>query len=146
MIRPQYRFLQRSGEAELGTDDTFTEIRLRIALPIEDSNFTTTAVDCTYCGAMGWVVFSIGPGESVRFTEKVSGKIYALDEDTFLIGGTWGSTLFPHFLTIDSILPLFLSDCSASRLAPAGVQRLSSSLPTGHRSSSDPLKDHGSNG
>ena len=39
-------------------------------------------------------------GETVQLNERLSDYVMTLEGDTFLVGGTWGSPIVPHDLTI----------------------------------------------
>jgi len=70
-----------------------------IALPADPS------VECNssrilYSRQLGWVVFRITSGETVRLVERLQRYVHVLDDDTFLVGGIWGSSLIPHYVTI----------------------------------------------
>jgi CHAT domain-containing protein/tetratricopeptide (TPR) repeat protein len=73
---------------------------LEIALPMDESEFSSTAAVFTHCVDLRWLVFPIRPGESFSFTEDATSAIHRLEDETYLIGSTWGSSLFPHYLTI----------------------------------------------
>ncbi|MGB6946269.1 MAG: CHAT domain-containing protein [Bryobacteraceae bacterium] len=79
---------------------------LEIALPIDDPGFVSTQAH-HYCGSLGWAVFSLRPGESVCVTEEAPGSVHALEDDSLIFGGTWGSSLFPYVLTI-RLHPIFV--------------------------------------
>jgi CHAT domain-containing protein len=75
-------------------------IPLEIALPVDDPEFTSSSANFVYCRGIGLVVISLRPGESFRVTEQLTSSVRVLEDDTYLIGRTWGSSLFSHLLTI----------------------------------------------
>jgi hypothetical protein len=84
-----------------------------------------------YCRDSGWAVFHIAPGEEVHLTERLLDYVVTVEEDTFVMGGTWGSHVVPHDLTIrlhQDFIPLRLqrerlgkgTSAAAVRFTPQG--------------------------
>jgi len=105
--------------------------RVEVAIPA-DRRFVSESDHITFCRDLGWVVFPLRPGETIRVTEQVPDYVHVLEDDTFLLGGTWGSTLIPHVLTIrfhPDFIPLRLgrqlmgkgSSVAAGRFSPEGA-------------------------
>jgi hypothetical protein len=73
---------------------------LEIALPISDPEFTSDPPATSYCRELGWVVFTLPPGARFRIVEHRRGAVHAPEENTYVVGGTWGSRQFSHTLSI----------------------------------------------
>jgi CHAT domain-containing protein len=97
------------GESDIGlrTEVTFVAAHpvgqiapaVEVALPVGPSAECSSG-RISYCRQLGWGVFRITNGETVRIVECLKHYVHVLDNDTFLVGGTWGSSLIPHDLTI----------------------------------------------
>ena len=108
-----------------------------IAPPVDVALPADPSVECSsdkfiYCRQLGWVVFRIASGESVRMVERLQRYVDVLDDNTFVVGGTWGSSLIPHDLTIrfhPDFIPLRLqrersgraTSMAAVRFTPEGA-------------------------
>jgi len=102
-----------------------------LAPPVEVALPANPSVQCgqgqiTYCRQLGWAVFSVAPGETVRMVERLERYVHALDDSTFVVGGTWGSSLIPHDLTIrfhSDFIPLRLQrECLGGAPSVAAVR------------------------
>jgi hypothetical protein len=100
-------FVESKSDASLRTAVTWVAAHQEegIAPPLEVALPADPAVKCSsgrisYCDQLGWIVFRVAAGETVRMVERLAGYVRALDDDTLLLGGTWGSLLIPHDLTI----------------------------------------------
>lgn len=70
-----------------------------IAIPVEPS-VECSSDEMRYCRDVGWAVFPIESGDAVNMIERLRYQVHQLEEDSFVLGGTWGSLLIPHDLTI----------------------------------------------
>ena len=74
-------------------------------LPVEVVIPVNESVRCDeshfrYCRNLGRAVIRIGPGETVQLSERMLDYVVTMEEDAFAMGGTWGSPVVPHDLTI----------------------------------------------
>jgi hypothetical protein len=81
-------------------NESKAEEPLDIAIPIYDPAFTTTVAPTAYCRELAWAVFRLLPGDRISITEGLTNFVYPLEDDSLVMGGTWGSSLFPHTVTI----------------------------------------------
>lgn len=72
---------------------------IKVALPA-DASVSCKGEQIMYCQNSGWVVFQIKPDETVYLTEQLLDCVVTCEDNTFVIGGTWGSRVVPHDLTI----------------------------------------------
>jgi CHAT domain-containing protein/tetratricopeptide (TPR) repeat protein len=72
---------------------------VEVAIPV-DPSFVSKSDNFEFCRDLGWVVFPLRCGETFRLTEQISNCVHVLEDNTFLMGDTWGSTVIPHLLTI----------------------------------------------
>ena len=74
---------------------------IEIAVPInDDPGFTSTVPPIAYCRELQWAVFRLRPGDRISITERLTNFVHPLEDDSFVLGGTFGSSLFPHSVTI----------------------------------------------
>lgn len=109
-------------------DNTATSASLspvEVTLPV-DASVTCESGQIKHCRDSGWVAFRIAAGETVQLAERLSDYVVTLQEDTFVMGGTWGSSLVPHDLTIrlhPDLIPLRLQRESMGKGASVAAVR-----------------------
>ena len=104
---------------------------VEVAFPA-DKSLECSSGQISYCHQLGWAVCRIAPGETIRMVERLQHYVRVLDDDSFVVGGTWGSNLMPHDLTIrfhPDFVPLRLqrerlgraTSTAAVQFTPAGA-------------------------
>lgn len=94
-----------------------------------NAGFISESVHVTSCRDLSCVAFLLRPGETVSITEQLTDCVHVVDNDTFLLHGTWGSTLIPHVITIQlhlDFVPLRLQRKPVSRGSSFATIRFSS--------------------